>query len=260
MPPNEFRLLGNAPPSNAPFAPRFLITHLALPAGAALIISSLLMDGGGDFWVADHLYRLQGSRWALRDAWLTSNLLHRGGKNLSTFLAIAVAATCIWAWRKKRSNKCAAYLRWPLLYLFCAYLIGALTVSALKSFTNMDCPWNLVRYGGARVFVGLFETRPLGMPRGVCFPAGHASAGYAWVSLYFFTLMVRPAWRWMALAASLMIGAIFGWTQQVRGAHFLSHDLWTLLICWVVALGLFMVWQRWFVDGSGDVYSSGFQA
>lgn len=78
MPPNEFRLLGNAPLSNAPFAPRFLITHLALPAGAALIISSLLMDGGGDFWVADHLYRLQGSRWALRDAWLTNNLLHRG--------------------------------------------------------------------------------------------------------------------------------------------------------------------------------------
>ena len=102
MPLNESRLLGNAPLSNAPFAPRFLITHLALPAGAALIISSLLMDGGGDFWVADHLYRLQGSRWALRDAWLTSNLLHRGGKNLSTFLAIAVAATCIWAWRKKR--------------------------------------------------------------------------------------------------------------------------------------------------------------
>jgi membrane-associated PAP2 superfamily phosphatase len=100
MPLNESRLLGNAPLSNAPFAPRFLITHLALPAGAALIISSLLMDGGGDFWVADHLYRLQGSRWALRDAWLTSNLLHRGGKNLSTFLAIAVAATCIWAWRK----------------------------------------------------------------------------------------------------------------------------------------------------------------
>ena len=260
MPLNESRLLGNAPLSNAPFAPRFLITHLALPAGAALIISSLLMDGGGDFWVADHLYRLQGSRWALRDAWLTNNLLHRGGKNLSTLLAIVVAATCIWAWRKKRSNNCTAHLRWPLLYLFCAYVIGALTVSALKSFTNMDCPWNLVRYGGARVFVGLFETRPPGMPRGVCFPAGHASAGYAWVSLYFFTLMVRPAWRWMALAAGLMIGAIFGWTQQVRGAHFLSHDLWTLLICWVVALGLFMVWQRWFVGGSGDVHSSGFQA
>lgn len=91
-------------------------------------------------------------------------------------------------------------------------------------------------------------------PQGMQVPDMHGSC------LYFFTLMVRPAWRWMALAASLMIGAIFGWTQQVRGAHFLSHDLWTLLICWVVALGLFMVWQRWFVDGSGDVYSSGFQA
>ena len=35
MPPNEFRLLGNAPQSNAPLTPRFLITHLALPLGAA---------------------------------------------------------------------------------------------------------------------------------------------------------------------------------------------------------------------------------
>ena len=43
MPPNEFRLLGNAPLSNALFAPRFLITHLALPAGAALIISLSLI-------------------------------------------------------------------------------------------------------------------------------------------------------------------------------------------------------------------------
>ncbi len=30
-------------------------------SGCGAIISSLLMDGGGDFWVADHLYRLQGS-------------------------------------------------------------------------------------------------------------------------------------------------------------------------------------------------------
>lgn len=245
----EFRLLRNS----LPFTPPFLLTHLALPVGVALVISSLLMGSGGDFWIADHLYHWQGDRWAWRDAWLTSGLLHRGGKNLSTLLALAVAATCIWAWRQARSNERVAALRWPLLYLFCAYLLGALTASALKSLTNMDCPWSLVRYGGTREFVGLFQARPPSMPRGVCFPAGHASAGYAWISLYFFTLMVRPAWRWWALGLGLMAGAIFGWTQQVRGAHFLSHDLWTLMVCWTVALGLFMVWQRWLIGGTGHV-------
>ena len=28
----------------------------------------------------------------------------------------------------------------------------------------------------------------------------------------------------------------FGGIQQLRGAHFLSHDLWTLGICWLVAV------------------------
>ncbi len=37
----------------------------------------------------------------------------------------------------------------------------------------------------------------------------------------------------------LVAGLIFGISQQLRGAHFLSHDLWSLTICWLVALGFF---------------------
>jgi membrane-associated PAP2 superfamily phosphatase len=34
------------------------------------------------------------------------------------------------------------------------------------------------------------------------------------------------------LYAALGIGLLFGIAQQVRGAHMLSHDLFTLAICW----------------------------
>ncbi|MGL4693355.1 MAG: phosphatase PAP2 family protein, partial [Stenotrophomonas maltophilia] len=84
-------------------------------------------------------------------------------------------------------------------------------------------------------------TRPAGMPRGVCFPGGHSSAGFAWVSLYFVALMMRPAWRWRGLAVGLLAGGLFGVSQQLRGAHFLSHDLWTLATCWAVSLGLYLL-------------------
>jgi hypothetical protein len=33
------------------------------------------------------------------------------------------------------------------------------------------------------------------------------------------------------------MGVVFGATQQLRGAHFLSHDLWTAAICWFNSLG-----------------------
>jgi membrane-associated PAP2 superfamily phosphatase len=39
----------------------------------------------------------------------------------------------------------------------------------------------------------------------------------------------------MALAGT---GMVFGLSQQLRGAHFLSHDLWTAALCWLVAVAV----------------------
>lgn len=215
----------------------FLTRYLLLPWIAALLVSWALMSAGGDQWLADQLYRLEGHRWALQNAWVTTHLIHKGGKWLSAFATLLALVACFHAWRHARWRR----WRWPLLYLVLAVGLGTGMVSLLKSLTHMDCPWDLTRYGGLREYVGLFATRPADMPRGICFPAGHASAGYAWVSLYFFAQLVRPAWRWRGLAVGLLAGAVFGFAQQLRGAHFLSHDLWTLVTCWTVALGLYLV-------------------
>ncbi len=217
--------------------PAFLTTHLLLPWLAALLVSGLLMSAGGDQWLADQFYRLEGHQWALHNAWVTTHLVHKGGKWLSAFATLLALVACFHAWRHARWRT----WRWPLLYLVLAVALGTGMVSLLKSLTHMDCPWDLTRYGGLRDYVGLFAARPAEMPPGMCFPAGHASAGYAWVSLYFFALMVRPDWRWRGLAVGLLAGGVFGIAQQLRGAHFLSHDLWTLVTCWTVALGLYLV-------------------
>lgn len=227
--------------SDAPAqASGFLRRHLGWPLLAVLAASAALMAGGGDQWLADQLYRMEGHHWLLQNAWATSQLIHKGGKWLSAAATLLTLVLCFHAWRHER----AAAWRWPLLYLVMAVALGTGVVSLLKSLTNMDCPWDLARYGGLREYVGLFATRPHGMPRGVCFPAGHSSAGFAWVSLYFLALLVRPAWRWRGLAVGLVAGGVFGAAQQLRGAHFLSHDLWTLATCWTVSLLLFLLVRR----------------
>jgi membrane-associated PAP2 superfamily phosphatase len=217
--------------------PRFVRAHLWLPLAVTLLASAVLMGAGGDQWLADQLYRLEGQQWALQNAWVTTHLIHQAGKWTSSAAALVAIMLCFHAWRSER----AAVWRWPLLYLVLAVALGTGVVSLLKSLTNMDCPWDLARYGGSREFIGLFATRPAGMPRGVCFPGGHSSAGFAWVSLYFVALMMRPAWRWRGLAVGLLAGGLFGVSQQLRGAHFLSHDLWTLATCWAVSLGLYLL-------------------
>ena len=221
--------------SGTALSPGFLVRHLAWPLAAALFASVLLMHAGGDRWLAGAIFHLEGGRWALRDHWLTSGLVHRGGRQASTVAWLVVLGLYLRA--RRRSD--LASLRQPLVYLLVAVALGTTAVSVLKSITHVDCPWDLVEYGGTRLPLGLFAPLPAGAPAGVCYPAGHASAGYAWVSLYFAALLWRPRWRWHGLAIGLAAGLLFGIGQQLRGAHFMSHDIAAAAVCWLLSLGLF---------------------
>lgn len=215
----------------------FLARHLGWPLLAAVLASVLLMHGGGDRWLADAIFQAEGSHWALRDHWLTGRLIHDGGRIASALAWLAMLGLYLRALRRPGQ----AALRRALLFVLIAVALGTGVVSVLKSMTHVDCPWDLVGYGGTRMPLGLFTPLPAGTRPGVCYPAGHASAGYAWVSLYFAALLWQPRWRWHGLAIGLAAGLLFGIGQQLRGAHFLSHDVATLAVCWLLSLALFCV-------------------
>jgi len=213
----------------------WIFRHLAFPVTLLILAIWMLMAGHGDQWFADQIYRWQGGQWAHQDNWWLQDILHKGGRRFSQCAGVVVLAALVMACCNPRWR----HWRKPLLYLFLAAGLSTGLVSLLKHLTQMDCPWDLQRYGGLQPLIGLFEPRPAALGRAACFPSGHASAGYAWVALYFFALHLRPAWRWRALGAALAAGLIFGLVQQWRGAHFLSHDLATLAISWSVAVLLY---------------------
>ena len=222
---------------------QFLLQHLWLPLLAFTLLVIVLMLWGGDVWIADRLYAWQGHRWALKSAFITDTAIHLVGRDLSTLAWIGVCA----AWLVSRSRETLAQWRRPLGLLALSVLVSTALVAWIKSWSNMDCPWDLLRYGGDRPFVGLLSLRPMGLGRGACFPAGHASAGYSWMALYFFFLAVHPRLRWLGLSAGVAAGLLFGFSQQLRGAHFLSHDAWTAAICWLTSLGMY--WLSWSLAG-----------
>ncbi|MDV3469313.1 phosphatase PAP2 family protein [Stenotrophomonas sp. C3(2023)] len=218
---------------------------LWLPLAIAIPVFALLMFGGGDRWLADLLFRWEGGRWALQNAWLTSTVLHKGGKWLSVAASVTLLAICLAQWWRGGDRR----LRWTLLYLVVCVAVATGLISVLKTLLPMDCPWDLLRYGGSRGFIGLLQQRPADWPRTACFPAGHASAGYAWLCLYFGARLWRPRWRIAGLWIGLGSGLLFGVAQQLRGAHFLSHDIATAALCWLLAVTLYLP-VRCHLDGS----------
>ena len=213
-----------------------------LPALAAVLYVSCVVSvpllAGGDTWIADRLYAWEGGTWALRDTWWLSTLVHARGRDASALLWCAVAV----AWASTWLGGLAPTWRRPLAYLLGASLLSAVLVSLLKQRTGVDCPWDLARYGGTRPLLGLFDTRPDWMGRAACFPAGHASAGYGWFAAYFALAAVRPRWRWWGFGAAMSLGLVFGIGQQLRGAHFFSHDLWSATLAWLCAAVCARLW------------------
>ncbi len=219
---------------------RELWTHFWLPLLAFAAAISFIAWLQLDWSLAHRIYAWEGYRWVLKKAFFTESLLHRSGHDLS--VVAWVGALVAWLMSLKRESLQA--WRKPLGYLLLSVLLATLLVSWVKSWSNMDCPWDIKGLGGTRPYVALFAARPAWLPDGRCFPAGHASGGYAWMALYFFFLMIRPHLRWRGLAIGVGVGVLFGIAQQFRGAHFISHDLWTAMICWAVAFGLYRVFLR----------------
>lgn len=215
----------------------FWTTHGVLPLLLFVLAVVTIEATGLDLRVADLLYRLQGEAWSLQNSYLLSGLLHDQAKGLVKLLALVLFVLALLSLRLERLRP----YRRALWYLALVMPLSGLLVGIGKELTHVDCPWSLARYGGDYPYIGLFGSHPGDYRFGKCFPAAHAAAGYAFLGLYFFLLQVRPAWRWYGLLAGIVLGLVFGITQQVRGAHFVSHDLWTAAICWFNSLGWYRV-------------------
>jgi len=98
-------------------------------------------------------------------------------------------------------------------------------------------------YGGDLPFFELFSNPPSGVEAGRCFPAGHSSGGFSLSAFYFAFMHNKPRFAngmlWIALSTGLFMGLV----QIMRGAHFLSHVLWSGWVVWMSLLILYCIWS-----------------
>ncbi|WP_100067611.1 phosphatase PAP2 family protein [Shewanella benthica] len=208
-------------------------SHFTYPLMTFLLIAGLFEYFQFDLSIAKFIFNIQGGvdYWPLRAHWLTENVLHEGGRNF--IILLGVLLLCIIGTSFRRSTWCK--YRRSLICLFISVLSSILLVKFIKDFTHVSCPWDVMLFGGSVPYVPIFNALPEGAQLGQCFPGGHSSGGYAWVALYYFFLQKKPQYRKLGLAFGLCLGGLFSLTQQLRGAHFFSHGIWSLAIAWFVA-------------------------
>ena len=121
--------------------------------------------------------------------------------------------------------------------------LSILLITYLKRHSFHACPWDLIRYGGHSEFIPLLKNAHADTTLGHCFPAAHAAGGFIWLAFYFALHDRAPRIAYWMLGLGLVLGNVMGFSQCLRGAHFLSHQLWTLLWIWLVLLVWYSVWS-----------------
>lgn len=195
----------------------------------AALLACVALRMGTDLWIADGVARLEGGAFAWRHAPLLADIVHTGGRWLS--ITAWCVVTAAWAWLRVCGGH--ADLRQRLGLVSVAVLVSTTLIAAWKAGSGVDCPWDLARYGGMQAC-----HRGFGAVAGHCFPAGHAGAGYAWMALGVAGRGLGPRIERAGWAIGLGAGVLFGVAQQLRGAHFASHDIAAALVCWAVARGV----------------------
>ena len=89
-------------------------------------------------------------------------------------------------------------------------------------------------FGGMAPYVSHWDLGQRDGGGGHCFPAGHASTGFAFMAAYFGLRQSDSPRALVWLGLALVVGFVLGFAQQVRGAHFMSHTFWTAWLCWTV--------------------------
>ncbi|MBI5431455.1 MAG: phosphatase PAP2 family protein [Planctomycetes bacterium] len=224
-----------------PFSPgRFYRRQALWLFGLAALVFCVFEFTDLDLAISDRFYSTERHKFPLRyNRWIEA-ILHEGAKYPIIAIgggSLVLFGASFWFERVRRH-------RWTFLFVALCVGLGPFLIGSLKHSSFKHCPYDLEMYGGYATYTKLLDPAIPGEKPGGCFPGGHASGGFALMSLYFVWFRTQPRrarWAWLA---ALVYGNVLGFSRVVQGAHFVSHHLWTALIVWAICLLLYELLLR----------------
>jgi len=219
------------------FAPAPL-RWFAIPALLAIVL--LIVDQGTDLdrTITRYAYDAHAAGFPLRTSFWLDVVMHHWTKYSVVTVGFLLAAGLLLSF----ALPALTVHRRVLLFTALAVSLGPLGVTAGKAMSARHCPWDVEEFGGFVPYTKFFESMAPNVKPGHCFPAGHAATGFALMAFYFaaYSRRMRKA-ALTALAIGIAAGLALGFGRVLQGAHFVSHVLWSGLLCWMIMVVLYML-------------------
>lgn len=210
-------------------------THVILFFLSFIAVISLEIYGV-DFYVQNFFYNPQTHTWLVDGADpLLKMIFYKGPKYAIACFGCTLLGRVLYQWMHEKKMTLSEK---KMLVVILSLIFIPTMIALFKELTYVHCPSRLHLYGGASDFQDFFHLfSPLDpLDRGKCFPAGHASGGFALMSLYVFGK--TPSTQWAGVGIGFSMGWVMAFYQMAKGAHFLSHSCMTMIISWAMITGL----------------------
>ncbi len=190
-----------------------------------------------DFTLQTQLWIADEKSWFLKDPYNIYRAIFYHGIKIPIYLIGASAFYGLY--RVWKHSVWIEYKKGLLIVALTLVTLPLFIAEVGKKVSNVNCPDDLKVFNSDRPYAKLFENYPPNpnsadgkWPRGHCWPAGHASGGFALFSLVCLFKSSRNKIR--AFWAAMITGHIMGFYQMLKGSHFLSHHIVTMLLALIL--------------------------
>lgn len=208
--------------------------QIAITAILLIAIIALFQFSNLDIFVQNFFYNFDTKNWLLqKEESILRFFLYDGIKVLLIIFAVAILFSLIFLRKKQFIQE---YKKGLIIVLLSAIFVPSL-IGTLKAVTNTPCPCDIIHFNGTYPDIKVFDSYPkdfVQTSKIKCWPAGHASGGFALMALFFLFKTVKNQKR--ALIGALIVGWSMGTYKMLLGDHFLSHTIITMLLAWLIIL------------------------
>lgn len=199
-----------------------------------------------DIFIQDYFYNNVTHKWLLshKNGSILDIIFYNGIKR--AIIVFGVFILFLYLYSFKSSSVILKNYRDGLLIVWLSIAIIPLIIGTLKANTNVPCPCDFTYFGGEYPYIRVLDSMPQEIVKKFkCYPAGHASGGFALMSLFF--LFKDRKNRFIALGIAMTIGWSMGLYKMLIGHHYLSHTVITMILAWLLILIIHKIIKRYFL-------------
>ena len=194
-----------------------------------------------DIMIQNYFYNFETKSWLIdKDEPILKLFLYDGLKQGLIIFGVFILILLIF-FRKYEFVK--EYKKGLIILLLSSIFVPTI-VGSLKAITNTPCPCNIEHFGGEYPDIKVFDKYPedfIQKSKAKCWPAGHASGGFALMAFFFF--FKNPRNQFFGLIGAITLGWSMGTYKMLLGDHFLSHTIITMILAWIIILTIVKLTQ-----------------